>query len=155
MLTEKERYRFDNFVSPVASLENLGQKLHQKENLVVGVYDFADQGGAIGDIDLKDLDGKVVKIPDNAIITDGFVDTITVPDSGDDQATVAITLQTGADLMDATAEASVSGVVALNVTGAAGNMIKLTAERTLRATIATSALTSGKFFVFVKYVLSE
>ncbi len=124
----------------------------------VDVYDFAVHGGAVGTITLP------LEIPDNAIITEAYADVITDPTS-DGSATVALGLNTNADLLAATAIASVTGVVsllpsytaALDGNAAAGGVeasspVKLTADRKLKMTIATAALTAGKIAVYVKWV---
>jgi hypothetical protein len=118
-------------------------------HLVVATYDFAKHGGAVGTVTLDDA-----VLPDNAIITQVWIDVITAPTSGG-AATIALTAQSAADLKAATAIASYTGVVAGVPVGTAATAIKLTAERIVTATIATAALTAGKLKVFVEYIQSE
>ena len=60
-------------------------------------YDFAVDGGAISAI------GLGVTIPDNAIVTGGFVEVVTTCTSSDDSGTMALHIQTANDLVTATA----------------------------------------------------
>jgi hypothetical protein len=135
-------------------LENIAKELHKTTNVVKAKYSFAVQGGAIGDVTLVDDDGNAVVIPDNALIMQVIVDVLTAPTSGG-SATVALKAQSAADLLGATAIASITGVVAGVPVDSAATSIKLTADRTVKATIATAALTAGVFNVFIRYVLSD
>lgn len=111
-------------------------------------YDFAVHGGAIGDIPLE------LTLPDNAIITGGFVDVLTAPLSAG-SATVALKIQSAGDLIAATAKASFTGLLAIVPVNTAATAIKLTEERTLTVTVATAALTAGKFNIFLTYRESD
>lgn len=155
-----------NGVSP-ANTKNLLQKMNSTAQLVrlgsilqgqVGVirctYDFAIQGGAIGTVNLRDPDNALATLPDKAIITQVFIDEVTNVTSGG-SATIALGANTTTDLLGATAIASFTGVIAGVPTGTAATMVKLTAARTLTATIGTAAITAGKLNVFVQYVVSE
>lgn len=115
-------------------------------------YDFAVDGGTVGDIALR---GQ--KIPQGAIITDVLIDVETVLTSGG-AATVAVKAESAADLNAADAISgapwSTTGAKRGDLT-ATSAPIKTTAERTITATVATSALTAGKFSVIVSYILKE
>lgn len=146
-----------NRMNSVAQKHQLGSLLHKNVNVVVGKYSFAVQGGAVGTVNLlSDLnDSKsTITIPDNAVIKKVYIDVLTDPTSGG-SATVAVRLQSAGDLKGATAIASFTGIMDGVPAGAAANMIKLSADRTLQATIATAALTAGKFNVYVEYVLGD
>lgn len=106
------------------------------------MYDFATNGGAIGTIELP------LTIPDNAVIIGAYVDVLTPPTSAG-SATVALGLNTNTDVLAATAIASVTGVVVAKAQAAA---FKLTAERKLKVTIATAALTAGKMAICLHWV---
>ena len=96
-------------------------------------------------------------LPKGAIITDVTVDVITSATSGG-SATVALSSgQTASDILAATAYSSFTAgsLVAGIPTGAASTMIKLTADSTPYATVAVSALTAGKFYVLIQYLLSQ
>lgn len=117
-------------------------------------YNFADQGGTIGAINLRGEDGKSARLPKGAIIRDCIIDVVTTPVGA--TATIAIgTGQAANDLKAALAVASYTGLVACVPVGTAASAIKLTADRTPTMTVATAALTAGKFYVLVDYVLSS
>ncbi|EKU98033.1 hypothetical protein Lepto7375DRAFT_7292 [Leptolyngbya sp. PCC 7375] len=109
---------------------------------IADIYDFSIHGGAVGTLTLP------AEIPDNAIITDAYVDVLVDLTSGG-SATVAIGLNTTTDILAATAIASVTGVV---VAKQGADAFKLTADRKLQVTIATAALTAGKMAIYVKWV---
>lgn len=115
-----------------------------------GRYNFATDGGAVGDIDLT----SQAQIPANAIILGGFVEVDTVPTSGG-SATVAVKVEGAADIV---AAAAISGApwsttgrksVVPVFTGA--TTVKTTAARKIQATVATAALTAGAFDVVLFY----
>ena len=113
-------------------------------------YDFSVHGGAVGAITLTALAGM---LPDNACIVGAYLEPLTdLTSSG--SATVKIGV-TGNDdaLIAATAynHASFDGpdkIVALT----AEVPLKLTADCNVLATVATAALTAGKFRVHVDYI---
>lgn len=116
-----------------------------------GDYDFADDGGAIGDINLMGVAG----IPDNAIVVGGVIEVTTALTSAG-AATAALKVE-GAD--DLQAAAAVSGApwstvgrkdVVPDMTGSTA--IKLTAARDIVLTIGTAALTAGAFSVVLYYL---
>lgn len=110
-------------------------------------YDFAVNGGAIGTIDLA------CEIPEGAIILDGVLDVQTAFTSGG-SATVAIQTEAAADILAATAVASLTaGLADIVPDGTAANMVKTTAIRTVALVVATAALTAGKAVVHLRYVL--
>lgn len=146
-----------NRSSSVARKHSLGTLLHKKVNVIVGKYSFAVQGGAIGTVNLRtDLAdaNSLVKIPSRAVIKQVWIDVLT-PGAGA-TATAGLNLQAAGDLLAAaTASTAYTGIMAGIPAGAAANMIKLTAERTLTTTIATAALTAGKWNVYIEYVLGD
>jgi hypothetical protein len=139
-----------------SSIKNkLGTELDNCKNNVKGVYNFAVVGGAVADIALKDIEGATLKLPAGAIITNVIVHVVTACTSGG-SATVAIKANSAADLCGATAVASLTGnaLIAGVPVGTAATAVRLTAERTIYATIGTAALTAGKLHVFIDYMLS-
>jgi hypothetical protein len=117
---------------------------------VRGRYDFATDGGAVGDIDLS------ATIPTNAYIVGGFVEVDTALTSGG-AATVAVKVEGAGDIV---AAAAVSGApwsttgrkdVVPDSTGS--TVVKTTAARKIQATVATAALTAGVFDVVLFYVV--
>lgn len=136
----------------------LGDIIAKKKGVLVAKYDFAKQGGAVGDISLlTDLNSPTsyAKLPDNAIITNVVIDIVTAMASTGGAATVALKAQSAGDLLAAVDADTLSAQVQGIPNGAVANMIKLTAERTLKATVAVEALTAGKFVAFVEFVISE
>lgn len=113
------------------------------------LYEFAVDGGAVGDIALR---GD--KIPAGAIVVDALIHVDAVPTSGG-AATIAIKVEGAADINAADAISgapwSTTGAKRSDF-GATSAPIKTTAERSVVATIATAALTAGKFTVVVWYV---
>ena len=113
-------------------------------------YDFATDGGAIGDVTLR---GGA--LPKNAVVTGGYIYNHTAMTSGG-SATVAINIPTddAAGLKAATAYGTIgaAGAVALIQTGAAANFSEITtAEREITISIATAALTAGAFTLVLEY----
>lgn len=118
--------------------------------VVRGRYDFAVDGGAVGDIDLT----VTAQIPANAVILGGFVEVDTaVAGAG---ASVAVKVEGAGDIV---AAAAVSGApwsttgrksVIPAFTGA--TTVKTTAVRKIQATISAAVLTAGAFDVVLFYV---
>lgn len=141
----------------IAALEgddvSVGAALLQRKYVAKGAYDFAADGGAIGTFDLG------VTIPDNAIITDAWVDVLTTLTSATDAATIALHTETANDIVSAVAISAATdwdaGLRAGIPVGTVATMKKMSAARALTATVAVEDLTAGKFNVFVEYVLSD
>jgi hypothetical protein len=134
---------------------HLGSMLQEAHNTAICVYDYTKVGGVVGDIALYQTDAKTLcKLPSKAIIRNGLIDVVTAPTSGG-SATIAVKAQSAGDIIAATAKASFTGKLDTVPVGTAATAIKLTAERQIYATVAVSALTAGKFRVFIDYVLSE
>lgn len=143
-----------NEMNTRAAKAQLGSLLENMGNRLVAKYSFAVQGGAVGDIALVDDQGNPATLPINAVVTDVLVDVITPATSGG-SATVAIKSNGAADLLGATAVASITGKLDGIPVSSAATAVKMTAERTLYATVAVAALTAGKFNVIIDYVISE
>jgi hypothetical protein len=116
-------------------------------------YDFAVDGGAVGTITLKNSP----VIPAGAIILGGIEHGITLPTSGG-AATIAIGFGSGAQsalLKAATAIASyVAGVPReLIPKWTSATIFKVTTEGKITITVATAALTAGKFDIHIVYVM--
>lgn len=143
-----------NKMNSTAQKIRLGSMLEGQRGVLRATYNFAVQGGAVGTVNLKDSDGNDATLPIGAIVTQVYIDEVTNVTSGG-SATIALGANTTTDLIGATAIASFSGIIAGTPTGSAASMVKLTAARTLTATIGTAAITAGKLNVFVEYVVSE
>ena len=119
-------------------------------------YNFSRDGGLV---DTQLLRGPV--LPRNAIIKDAYIDVNEVLTSGGG-ATVAIGFLTTTDLHSA---AAISGAPWSSTgqkdadngpePGTESGYIKLTSALGLQMTIASAALTAGRFHVVVEYDVSE
>lgn len=136
-----------------APVEGIGLELHKAKNTIRCTWDFAVDGGAVGSILLKDDQGNAAILPNKAIITQVYTDTVTAVTTGA-AGTLALTANASGDLKAALAAASWTGVQAGVPVGTAATMVKLTAQRQITAEIATGALTAGKVNFFIDYVLS-
>lgn len=138
------------------------QLMTNTQRVIRCTFDFARLGGAVSTISLRSSTTDALNnplttclLPKGAIIMETLIDTITTPTSSG-SATIALsTGQVAADLLAATAYGSVTGILAGIPLGTAATAIKLTADRTPTATIATAALTAGKFYVLISYILSQ
>jgi hypothetical protein len=111
-------------------------------------YDFAKDGGAVGDIELGPY------LPVNAIITSGMIHVETAATSGG-SATVALKVNTAEDVLAATAVGSLTLNALLDVVpvGTAATAIRTTALKKLTMSIAVASLTAGKIRVILEYYL--
>lgn len=118
-------------------------------------YDFAVQGGAVGDVALD------LEIPDDVIIYAGAIKVLTDLASGG-SATLALKVNTNGDLLAATAFATVNSASTLRLlagttdtTGSSATQalvvptVTTTAARTLTLQVGTAALTAGKVRIFL------
>ncbi len=122
------------------------------------VYDyvFSRDGGAVGTFLLR---GPA--LPNNAIITDAYIDVVVVPTSGG-AATIGLGF---ASTTDINAEDAISGAPWSAIgqadadagpdPGDETTFIKLSAAVGLQITIGTAALTAGQFYVMVNYDVTE
>lgn len=115
-----------------------------------GRYDFAVDGGAVGDIDLTSTE----QIPDNAVVLGGFIEVDTALTSGG-SATVALKVESAADLQTAagvgSAPWSSTGIKSVIPVFTGATAVKTTEARKIQATVATAALTAGVFDVVLFY----
>lgn len=113
-------------------------------------YDFAVEGGAVGDINLHTDD-----VPSGAIILGGYLDVITPLTSGG-AATVAIKVEGAGDIVAAAAfdgaPWSTAGRKSVIPAFTGATAVKTTAARKIRATVAAAALTGGVFDVVLFYM---
>lgn len=119
------------------------------------IFDISKSSGQIGTFNLLGEDGQPVVIPNKAVIVGCIIDVQT-PATTSASGTIALgTGQAGNDIKTATAAASYTGLVACVPIGTAATSIKITADRTMTYTIATGAITNGKFTVNVQYIIGE
>lgn len=143
-----------NKMNATAQKIRLGDLLDAQKGCAKGEYDFSVSGGTAGTISLLDEAGEAVKLPDNAIVTNAFIDVITQPTSSGTPS-ISVGLVSTTDIKGATAIASFTGLIDGVPDNTAANMIKTTSEQTLDMTITGPDLTAGKFFVLVDYIVTE
>lgn len=147
--------------APQGPANKIGDLLDEKVGVLVGYYDFATHGGAVGVVNLlKDLTGgDVIEnrliLPSGAIIKQVAVQILTAFTSTGGTGTIALTANSSGDLLAAVDADTLSGISAGIPTGAAAAMVALTAERTLKLAIATAAITAGKAAVYVEYYFKK
>lgn len=121
---------------------------------VVGEYDFAVDGGAVGVITLRGggLFGNA--LPAGSVVLSGYIEVDTAVTSGG-AATVSVGSEAAADLLAAAAVSgapwSTTGRKSVIPAGTGATSVKTTAARSLAVTVATAALTAGKFRVVIVY----
>lgn len=118
--------------------------------VVKALYDFATEGGVLGDITLR---GDT--IPNGALILGAYVEVTTVPTSGG-AASVALKLEGAADVNAADVISGApwltTGLKRADALGDADEGLVLTAARSVVATVAVADLTAGVFNVYVLYI---
>lgn len=126
---------------------------------VRGTFDFAVQGGVVGNFDLLDEQGAAISIPANSILLDGMVDVQTTFTSSGDNATLAIQAEGANDIVNAVAIGTGTpwdqGLRAIIPLGAAANAVKTTVARPLRVVIGVEDVTAGKMTIFLRYVVTD
>lgn len=121
------------------------------EKDMVFEYDFADLGGLVSTITLTDISDGAQNLPDNAVITDAWVEAITTcTSSGSATIQLGTAQNTNAFLP---AVAYNNGEFTAGAITVSGNELpeKNTAARAVQVIIGTAALTAGKFRVHVTY----
>lgn len=135
--------------------EEIGSLIHRGFKVAKGWYKFSRDGGAEGDITLKEVDGVTdCKIPTGALITNCIIRVPVALTSGG-SATIAVNTEDAADMLAATAVASWSLAAKLQGVpdfATIADSVLTTAERTLTITVADAALTAGEAYVYVFYV---
>lgn len=161
------RYELNN--SPAGQSVQLGTQLVDKKVHVLRArYDFAKQGGAVGAVNLLDVDGKSAVLPHGAIVQDCVIHTVTAPVSAGSATLAFNTGYQADDLKAATGKASFTndGLLACIPVGSVATSIKIpdftsvysagyTAAYYPQVTIGTAALTAGKVDVLIKYLISN
>jgi len=124
---------------------------HQMRRVARATYNVAASAtmGDIGD------HASGVILPDNAVVTRAWIDTITALDSAADGASISVTAESAADVCAVTVEANVSGFFDCLTDTSTGLYFKTTEGRDITFTIADESLTTGKIVLFLEYVVSE
>ena len=114
-------------------------------------YDFSEHGGSTGAIDLG------VDIPDNAYITNCWIEILTQFTSSTNTATIALTSNSSGDLFAATDanDLATTSQQCIPDWATVGDYVKMTAKRDLALTVASEDLTAGKAIVYGSYTVSD
>lgn len=149
---------YNGLKDAMAQKHQIGTRLARQTKLVfIGQYDFSKSGGAVGAITLLNpITGMPAKLPKGAIITSCYIHTFTNASTAGSPTIAVGTGQAANDLKAATASSSfaTSALLAGVPVGSAATAVVLTADSTMSITIATAALTAGKFNVVCEYMLS-
>lgn len=114
------------------------------------LYDFATQGGAVSAITLTDLGGVAQSVPGNAVIRNITYEVLEAPASSG-SATIALGLVGNVDAFKA---ATAFDNAAYTAASHPHNEVPLKigpGPLPVLATVATAALTAGKFILHVEY----
>lgn len=126
--------------------------LSNKKGIAYLEFDFAKDGGVVGDITLR---GNV--LPAGALITGGWLDVATAV-AGGATSTLALKVVSAADLMAAMGVGNFLAdvLIPLGQIGPIGKAIgPLTAYKTPTLTVAAAALTAGKFTLALEYIITR
>jgi hypothetical protein len=154
------QFRLNQASAQALADAQLGDRIsYGLEHVQTGILDYSVVGGAQSTIRLKDKNGYNVTLPKGAIVRNCILDVITAPTSTTTAATISFgtgnATNATTDLKAATAIGSYTGLVACVPVGSAATAVKLTADSTPSATIATADLTSVKIIVHMMYELSD
>lgn len=121
----------------------------------VGEYDFAVDGGAVGQVTLRGSGALGAGLPAGAVVTGGYVEVDAALTSGG-AATVSVDVEGGGDTVAAAVVSgppwSSTGRKSVIPAGTGATSVKTTTgTRSIKATIAVAALTAGKFRVVLFY----
>lgn len=158
-ISASNEYLLNNFGS-VGQKTQLGSLLQKTTGMLIAKYSYAVQGGSTtADISLiTDLNKRAsyAVLPNKAIVKRVWLDVVTQPTSGG-AATFAVKAQTAADLKTASAVSALTTGIHNGVpVGTTTTWIKLTADRTVKATIGSqSPLTAGKVNVYIEYEVGD
>ena len=157
-LTSGQAYQL-NRSSKLAADIQLGVNLRDAQQFgTKAQWSYAVSGGAANsDISLLDSEGRPVKLPAGAVITNCLIDVVTQPTSATSSGKLAFSSKAVADLKASSFVAAYTTTLPLACipTGTQATMIKLSSEGTLKVRTGSEALTGGKINIWVQYVLAE
>lgn len=133
----------------------LGLDLHRAYNVVKMVYNFAVQGGAIGNIVCPDDQGNPIQFQPGTLVKRTFLYVQTAVTSGGSLTLSASTGKAANDAVAATAVASLTlnALIEGIATGTTALSVLITAAAKPFVTIAVATATAGVVEVFYEYVL--
>lgn len=136
-------------ITPKAEIFDTNAPGRGETQEVIANYDFATDGGLIGDIALR---GEA--IPLGAIVTDALLIVDTIPTGAG--ATIAVKVEGAADIQAAVAISgapwSTTGAKRASAVTATSAVVTTTASRQPTITVGTANLTAGTFKLILKYV---
>lgn len=155
MLSLADQVAFDKSNDWVMAKNKVGHQLSKAMNCVKGNWKFSRDGGAVGDYNLKGLDGvETLVLPSGAIIVNAFVYVKAAVTSAG-LLTLDLNSNAANDLLAATAVASLTLaalVQGIPTSGTLSSAVVLTADRTLTLSLNAFAATAGELDVYVSYV---
>lgn len=164
-VTADQEFILNHADGPSAKVQ-LGTLINKTPNLLIAKYSYAVQGGSTAAAislltDLK-KPNSYAKLPNKAIITGVFVNTLTAPTSAT-PTTTTIALQSAAagDLLAGrTTQTMYTFIQGIPTEGTTSTFIKLSAEKTIKAVVGPSTLgspplTAGKFNVYIRYIIGD
>lgn len=145
--SKKETLYYLNQGNAIAS--DLNRELDRAEKVLCLEYDFAVDGGAVGDITLKDADGVAYATEEACIVTKVLAHEVTALTSA---GAATVTLEAGSTAL--------TGAIAYNTgfTGldnlalaASAAAVAVATGQTLQIAVGTAALTAGKvrFYIYM------
>lgn len=149
-VTTRQKYDFNHYLGPAAFTNTLGTVLDRKLNLLRAQYDFSVDGGS----QILVTPSSTVVLPDNAIITQSWVEVITAFLPATTASVISVRTEAALDVLASTAASTLSAgtIIAGASTGTAANFKKMSAERTLKVDIASASITAGKMDIYIQYV---
>jgi hypothetical protein len=157
-ITANQEFILNKQMGGPAQEVQLGTLINKTKAVLIARYSYAVQGGSTAaDIslltDLKNTKSYAV-LPAKAVVTNVWIDPSSAVTAAG-SATVAIKAVGAGDLLGATAKAAFSGYIQGVPTGATTTFVTLTTAKTVKATVATSPLTAGKFDVVIEYIIGN
>ena len=156
MLTLAKKFVADKFFGAQGNEIKLGTELVQKLHTIKCNWKYSRDGGAVGDISLKDEQGDALSLPAGCIIRSGLIVVKTLTTSGG-SATLAFKTASAGDIKAATAVASFTAGAKFDTVPVftAATAIALAAATTPKLTVAVAALTAGEIDVWLDCVFQE
>lgn len=163
-VTPNQEYQLNTQMGSAANAVQLGTLLSKNQNLVIGKYSYAVQGGSsIYNLkllrNLKDPKSYVT-IPSGAVITNVWIKTLTTELSSGGlygAATVGISALASNDLLSGRGASTAFYTIFQGVPQLATSTtwVNMTSQKDVSIRIGGSDLTAGKFNAYITYVLGD
>lgn len=121
------------------------------------VYDSSlASSSSVGAHNFVDAEGVAITLPNKAVVTNCLIDVVTKPLATGTKTLISLDLASTGDLKASSEKDNYQvGRIACIPTGTVATMIKLAAAKTPTLSITSEAVTAGKVFIWLQYVLSE